>query len=195
MFETFNHIDQQFFLAINNGLQNPFLDWLCPILRNQKVWYPLYAILIFLLYKKHKKETLWIVLGAAVLILISDQVSANLIKNLVQRLRPCSDPGFQNQVHLLVNCGGGFSFISAHATNHFAIAFFMMGFFETQKRWFVPVAFIWASSIAFSQVYVGVHYPFDVICGAILGSILGYIFSRIIISKLKTNNKPQTIKQ
>jgi undecaprenyl-diphosphatase len=152
MFETLNHIDHQFFLAINNGLQNSFFDWLCPILRNQKVWYPLYAVLIYFIYKKYKEQILWIVIGAAILILISDQVSANLIKNLVQRIRPCNDPSFQNQVHLLVICGNGFSFISAHATNHFAIAFYMIGFFETQRKWFAPTAIIWAASIAFSQV-------------------------------------------
>jgi len=180
MFETINHIDQQFFLAINNGLQNSFFDWLCPMLRNPTMWIPLYAIVIFFIYKRYKKETLWILIGAAVLILVSDQVSAHLIKNLVQRLRPCNDPSIQNQVHLLVNCGGGYSFISAHATNHFALAFYMMGFFATSKKWFVPLAIVWASSIAFSQVYVGVHYPFDIICGAILGSILGYIFMRIL---------------
>ena len=195
MLDTINHIDQQFFISINNGLQNPFLDWLCPILRNQKSWYPLYVILIYFIYKKYQKQTLWIVVGAAILILISDQVSANLIKNAVQRLRPCSDPSFQNQVHLLVNCGNGFSFISAHATNHFALAFYMMGFFETQKKWFIPVAVIWASSIAFSQVYVGVHYPFDVICGALLGSFLGYIFMQLykFIFKKTEYNKQQTL--
>lgn len=189
MFETLNHIDQQLFLAVNIGLQNSFMDWLCPILRNQKSWYPLYAVLIFFIYKNYKKQTLYIVIGAAILILISDQLSANLIKNTVQRLRPCSDPAFQSQVHLLINCGGGFSFISAHATNHFAIAFYMIGFFEAQKKWFLPVAIFWAASIAFSQVYVGVHYPFDVICGAILGSVLGYLFMKIL--KQIINNKPQ----
>src|SRR2546430_2692811 len=98
MIETIKHIDQQFFLAINQGLQNPFFDWLCPVLRNQKIWYPLYAILIFFVYRKYQKQTLWILLGATVLILVSDQLSANLIKNLVQRLRPCNDPEFKLQV-------------------------------------------------------------------------------------------------
>ncbi len=195
MLEILNSIDQQLFLAINNGLQNSFLDWLCPILRNQKVWYPLYAVLIFFIYKKYKKETLWIIIGAAILILISDQLSANLIKHLVQRLRPCNDPTFRNQVHLLVNCGNGFSFVSAHATNHFSIAIYMIGFFKAQRKWFLPIALFWAASIAVSQVYVGVHYPLDIICGALLGSFLGYIFSSFILKKMKANNKLQTEKK
>ncbi len=183
MFETLNHIDHQFFILVNSGLQNSFFDLICPLLRNQKIWYPFYAILLFILYKKHKKETLWIALGALVLITISDQLSANLIKNIAQRLRPCNDISLQNQIHLLVNCGSGYSFISSHATNHFAIAVYLIGFFNEQKKWFLPLAIFWASSIAFSQVYVGVHFPLDVICGAILGSLLGY-FAQFIINKI-----------
>jgi membrane-associated phospholipid phosphatase len=182
--EILRHIDQQFFIAINNGLQNPFLNWLCPILRNQKNWYVFYVVLVYFIYRKYNKQTIWIILGAALLILISDQVSANLIKNTVQRLRPCNDPLLQSQVHLLVHCGAGYSFISAHAANHFALAFFVIGHFTEHRKWLFPIAILWASAIAFSQVYVGVHYPFDVICGALLGSALGYGVAKLIQQKI-----------
>ncbi len=185
MFEVLNHIDQQFFIAINSGMQNSFLDMVCPIIRNQKTWYLLYALIIFFLYKKFKINSLWILLSAVVLVLISDQLSANLIKNLVQRIRPCNNPSMQSQIHLLVNCGKGYSFVSAHATNHFAIAVFMMLFFKEYKKWLFPIALLWASAIAFSQVYVGVHYPFDVIAGALLGTTLGYFAQQIIQQKIQ----------
>lgn len=185
MFETLKHIDQQFFLAVNNGLQNSVLDFLCPIIRRPQSWYAVYVIIIYFIYKNYKKQAIWVILTAFVLVLVSDQLSANLIKNVVQRLRPCNDPLLQTQVHLLVNCGSGFSFVSAHACNHFAIALFISGLFKAQGRWILPLALCWASLIAFSQVYVGVHYPFDVICGAILGSGLGFGFSGILIKLLK----------
>lgn len=168
-----NHIDSEFFLAINNGLQNGLLDLLCPFMRKQSNWYLLYAVMGYFLYERYRIKFLWILFGAALLVLISDQLSANLIKNMVQRLRPCNDPVLKNQLRLLVPCGGGYSFISAHATNHFAIAFFISSFYK-EVKWAKPVAMIWAFAIAFSQVYVGVHYPLDVICGAALGMALGY---------------------
>lgn len=182
MIETLKHIDQQFFIAVNHGMQNAFLDWLCPLLRKQSNWYMFYALLIYVLFRQHKRNTVWILLGAAVLILLTDQLSANLIKNTVQRLRPCNDP--EMQVRLLVHCGSGFSFISAHATNHFALAAFFPVFFPHQRKWLLPLALLWAFAIAFSQVYVGVHYPFDVICGALLGATMGYLAGHFIHRKI-----------
>lgn len=183
MLETLKNIDKELFFAVNNGMQNFFLDFICPIFRNQQTWYLLYAVIIYFIYKKFEKQTFIILAGAVILILISDQLSANLIKHLVQRLRPCSDPEISNNVHLLVNCGGGFSFVSAHASNHFAIAIYISFFFRSQK-WVLPVAVLWASFISFSQVYVGVHYPFDVICGGMLGIILGYLMYKITAVKI-----------
>jgi len=183
MLETLKHIDQEIFFAVNNGMQNSFFDTICPIIRDQRTWYLLYVVIIFFFYRAFGKKTIAILIGAIVLILISDQLSANLIKNLVERFRPCSDPEIRNKVHLLVNCGNGFSFVSAHATNHFAIALYVSGFFRSHK-WVLPTAIIWASLISFSQVYVGVHYPFDVICGALLGILLGYGIQRLVYTKI-----------
>jgi undecaprenyl-diphosphatase len=128
----------------------------------------------YFLYERYRMKFFWILLGALLLVLTSDQLSANLIKNIVQRLRPCNNPELKNQLRLLVPCGGGFSFISAHATNHFAIAFFISSFYN-EIKWAKLLALLWAFAIAFSQVYVGVHYPFDVICGAALGLLLGNV--------------------
>jgi membrane-associated phospholipid phosphatase len=184
MIETLKHIDTTWFLAINNGMQNAFLDIVCPFMRNQKTWYLLYALLFVISYKKWKKKSLWILGGAVLLILLADQISANLIKNTVQRLRPCNEPSLAGMVNNIVGCGKGYSFISAHATNHFAIAVFFSMIFYREYKWVFYVAIFWAALIAFSQVYVGVHYPFDVICGAILGSTLGYFGGKFIYTKL-----------
>jgi hypothetical protein len=183
MLEIIQQIDKQLFFAINNGMQNGLLDLLCPFMRKQSNWYLLYAVMGYLLYERYRIKFIWILFGTALLVLISDQLSANLIKNIVQRLRPCNNPELKNQLRLLVPCGGGFSFISAHATNHFALAFFISSFFN-EIKWAKPLALLWAFAIAFSQVYVGVHYPLDVICGAAIGLVLGYAGFVILNKKI-----------
>ncbi len=184
MIETLKHIDTTWFLAINNGMQNAFLDAVCPFMRNQKNWYLLYVLVLWICYKKWKQKSIWVLGAAILLILAADQVSANLIKNTVQRIRPCNEPSLAGMVNNIVGCGKGFSFISAHATNHFAIAVFLSMLFFREYKWVPYAAIFWAACIAFSQVYVGVHYPFDVICGALLGSTLGYFAGKFIYTKL-----------
>jgi membrane-associated phospholipid phosphatase len=184
MIEFLNHIDRQLFLFVNGTMANAVFDVLCPMFRQQENWYALYAIILIVIYRRHRLNTLWIVLGATILIAATDQLSAGLIKNLAERPRPCNDPLFKDQVRLLVACGHGYSFISTHATNHFAIAFFLIRFFETERKWVLPLAVGWAAFIAFSQVYVGVHYPFDVICGALVGSVFGYYAGKVVHKKI-----------
>jgi membrane-associated phospholipid phosphatase len=188
LIEFFKHIDQQVFVAINTAMQTEWLDALCPFMRMQSNWYILYVIIVVLIIKQYKMQGVWIILGAALLILLSDQISANLIKNTVKRLRPCNQPDFKDQVRLLVACGNGFSYLSAHATNHFAIAVYLYQMWGKQFVWFLPLALFWASLIAFSQVYVGVHYPLDVLSGAILGSLLAWVISKLMV-KFITSRK------
>jgi membrane-associated phospholipid phosphatase len=183
MIETLKQLDTQWLLAINVGLKSTFLDMLCPFMRTQSYWYPLYALMLVLSYRKWGHKVWWILLSATLLIVISDQLSANLIKNTVQRLRPCNEPLLKGTIYNIVGCGKGYSFISAHATNHFAIGIFFSFIFRTHYTWMLYVALLWAGLISFSQVYVGVHYPIDVICGALLGSMLGYFAARIVSTK------------
>src|SRR6478735_1964369 len=102
MIETLKQIDTAWFLAINNGMQNSFLDVFCSFMRNQKNWYVLYVCLLWVCYRKWKNKSIWVLGGAVLLILIADQVSANLIKNTVQRLRPCNEPSLAGMVHNIV---------------------------------------------------------------------------------------------
>ncbi|MFY8021005.1 MAG: phosphatase PAP2 family protein [Bacteroidia bacterium] len=189
MLEQLLAFDKSFFLAINNGMSNPFLDWLCPILRKQEVWYPFYAIFIFFLIKQYKTDSWKILLGIGLMVLASDQFSANLVKNTFQRIRPCNEPSLSGMVHHLINSCNGYSFISAHATNHFALAMFISLCFRT-KKWLWVTTIIWAASIAFSQVYVGVHYPLDVITGSLVGILFGLSFAKYTL-KFVGQNKQQ----
>jgi membrane-associated phospholipid phosphatase len=175
MLDWFNQIDTELFLRVNNGMQNALLDAVCPWLREPKFWIPLYVLLLYLCVKQFGVKTIWVLLSVALLVLISDQFSANLVKNIFQRLRPCNQPALKAQVHLLVHCGSGYSFMSAHASNHFAIAVFLGLLLKQNYKYLIFALVVWAFSIAFSQVYVGVHYPFDVTCGAIAGSLWGYL--------------------
>ena len=107
----------------------------------------------------------------------ADFTSSKIVKPLVERVRPCNDTNLPFGVRELVKCGGGYSFTSSHATNHFAIATFLsliLGFLR--KKWITWTLLAWAASIAYGQVYVGVHYPLDVIAGAALGSLIGLSF-------------------
>jgi len=172
--------DHLLFRSVNTGLANPFFDVLMPFLRYGPIWIPLYVFFgVFLIYNFRWKG-LYIILFGALALIASDQLCAGIIKPLVHRLRPCYDPDMTGQVRLLLSsCGGQFSFPSNHASNHFAIALFLISIFPKKIKWLKPALLVWASLIAFSQVYVGVHFPIDVICGAIIGSFLGVLFATI----------------
>ena len=122
-----------------------------------------------------KKQAFFWIIAAIVTLILTDQISSGLIKPLFARLRPCSDPSLVNQVRLLLpNCSGGYSFTSSHATNHFGFAAFVFLTLKPIIKKWGYLFFLWAATISFSQVYVGVHYPFDILSGAILGMLIGY---------------------
>ena len=162
-------LDHTFFHFINAVCSNSVLDEICPIVRNKNTWIPLYIMGGALIAYKYRWLGIWMLLCAVLAILVGDQ-SANLIKHIVHRLRPCA----VEQVHLLVKCSDTFSFPSNHATNHFALAVFL-SFVLRRFRWLPVVLIFWAGSIALSQVYVGLHYPADITAGALLGTIVGYL--------------------
>ena len=111
---------------------------------------------------------------------ISDQISSNLVKSFVFRLRPCHNPELMDNIRVLVNyCPVSSSFTSSHACNHFAMASFIFITLRHTSRWWALV-FLWAFLVAYAQVYVGVHFPVDVTAGALLGCLIGFLTSRIL---------------
>lgn len=187
MIQELIEIDIQWFKAVHNGLANDLFDHLMPILRNKFTWIPLYAVFIFYSIKKFEKRSWIVILGAILTIIIADQVSAGIIKESVQRLRPCNDPLLRSYIRRLVDCGSGYSFISAHATNHFAISVLFTWFFAQINNWngFKILFYVWAALIAFAQVYVGVHFPFDVLVGMLCGLLIGNLMLFVIKVFLK----------
>jgi len=174
MLEMLQNWDAALFQCINGSLSNPVFDALLPWFREKWFWMPVYLfVAVFALLNFRGRG--WIVLLGLVLAAgLADFTSSTLVKKSVQRLRPCNNVEMFDQLQLRVPCGGGYSFTSSHAANHFAAAVFLIGVFGGLARWLRPVALTWAGLIAFSQVYVGVHYPGDVLFGAALGSAIGW---------------------
>ena len=175
MIDQLMSLDQDWFLAINQGLSNAFFDWLMPILRNRYTWAPLYLFVIIFCIRNYKKNGLFIIIFLLITFGISNFASSTVIKNSVERVRPCRDIAFMDQVNSRVNCSDGYSFTSSHATNHFAIALALIMVFHRRWKHILWLGLCWATAISFAQVYVGVHYPLDIIGGALLGSTIGIL--------------------
>ena len=173
MIETLNNLDANLFLFLNEK-HNAFWDFVMFWTSNKLIWIPLYIFFIFLIYKYYKKNTLWVLLAAVLLIALSDLISVHLFKNVFLRLRPCYEPALEGLVHLVNDkCGGQYGFISSHATNHFAIATFLSILLGNKINYFIFSILLWATVISYSRIYLGVHYPGDVLGGIVIGSVIG----------------------
>lgn len=173
-------LDFKLFELFNQELTNPVFDAIMPYWRNKYFWAPMYLfVIVFLITNKYRKW--WLILLILLLTMaFSDLISSHLIKPYVRRMRPCNNPFWDGTIHSLVPCGSGYSFTSSHAVNHFTLATLFSFLFANRVRWIVPVLFMWAGSIAYGQVYVGVHYPMDILFGTMVGLAIGCAGGTII---------------
>lgn len=180
LWQKLEHWDQWLFIQINSAGSNPVFDSIMPFLRNSQHWMPLYLFVFVFAIVNFRGKGLWWCLFFIVTAALTDMTGTYIFKHNIQRLRPCSDPDFYFRVRLVVKyCSGGFSFISNHAANHFGLAaFFFLTMRPVLKTWAIA-GFIWAFLIIYAQVYVGVHYPLDVLAGALIGLIFGTITGRL----------------
>ena len=190
MFESVTSLDQSLFFSINHGLSNNFFDWIMPMVRNRYFWIPLYVFLAVFFISNYRKTGFIILAFLGLTFAFADYSASSMVKPAVKRLRPCNDTAINSEVINRISCGPGYSMPSAHASNHFAIAFFLIFVFYRKWKWIFPLAFFWAFIIGFAQIYVGVHYPLDILMGAILGIIVAYITAalfKITLSKKEWN--------
>jgi membrane-associated phospholipid phosphatase len=174
IWQTLNGWDQSFFQMINSGCANPFFDTIMPYLRNGILWAPLYLFVLVLVIQNFGLKGIWWCVFFLSTVALTDMTGTYAFKHVFMRLRPCSDPLFMDHVRLVIKqCAGGYSFISNHAANHFGMAvFFLVTLRRHLEKW-AWLSLAWASIIIFAQVYVGVHYPLDVLGGALVGTAFG----------------------
>lgn len=174
MLQFLKDLDARLFLFLN-GKHDAFFDPIMYWASNKFFWFPFYALLIFLLIRWYRKRSVLILVSVAVLITLSDQLASHLIKNLVRRPRPSHAPALAGLVHLSpAGAGGMFGFVSSHAANCVALTVFLGVMLAGRHRWLRYVLWAWALLVCYSRIYVGVHYPGDVVAGALLGAALGY---------------------
>ena len=172
------HFDEHLFHLVNQGMHNPFFDFMMPWLRNKLFWIPLYLFLASFLIVNFRKTGIIIVLLAGLTVGLSDFTNSQFLKKGFKRVRPCHVYQAPEEINVLVPCGGGHSFPSSHAANHFALATVLTLLLGPVFRWIGWPLFLWAFVVTFAQVYVGVHYPLDVFAGALYGVLLGVFIGK-----------------
>ncbi len=166
MLEFIAEIDQAIFIFINSQLANPVIDFLMPFITSNTLLRLLYGLALLIMLVVGNNRMRWLCLFSAIVLLLSDQTSASVLKPLIGRMRPCHT---LQDVHLLVNCGAGKAMPSAHAANAFGQALLFSLAYHRSRIYLLAFATI----VALSRVSVGVHYPGDVLVGAAVGSLFG----------------------
>ncbi len=172
--------DRELFNKVNGQWTNSFFDTLLPYTRNANIWVPVYLFFIVFALINFRRNGMYWVLGAVLTVATSDLISSWGIKELIFRIRPCRDEALAGHVRFLVQyCPKSSSFVSSHAANHFAMSLFIFLTLKDFMGKWLALVFLWAFIVSYAQVYVGVHYPIDVICGSLVGMFIGYSWSKI----------------
>jgi len=175
-------VDQAVFFFINGTLANPITDFAMPLITTDLHLKVFYGVILIVILWKGDRRLRWSVLFSLIVVALSDQLSSAVLKPMIARPRPCWDL----EVHLLVGCGSGFSLPSSHAANLFAQAWLYKTAWPQSAKYLVPLAIV----VALSRVFVGVHYPFDILVGAALGTLIGFVMG-IVFLRIFPRQKPR----
>ena len=179
-------LDQKLFLFLN-GLHSEGMDPLMWWISGKTTWWPFYLLLLGFLTWTRKWQMIPLLIFIALSVTLTDQTSVHLFKEVFERLRPCHEPELQGLVHIVNNkCGGQFGFVSSHAANTFGIA--MLLSLIVRKKWFWALMFTWATLVSYSRIYLGVHYSADIIGGAMLGALCGWLL--FVLFRWSVNKLP-----
>lgn len=173
MIETLENIDIELFKVLN-GLHTQFLDYLMWLISGKVTWLLLYLAVAVVAFRRGWRRGVTVVLLLAVTVTLCDQISSTFIKHAVERLRPTHTPGLAETVHTVNGyLSGQFGFVSSHAANTLGCAALLS--LLTRRKAFTVTVFVWALLVSYSRVYLGVHFPGDVICGGLLGILIGCV--------------------
>ncbi len=173
-------------LLLLNGFHSGWLDPVMFVMSNTLFWLPLYLWLIYVTQKKYQKATWIILIGGVITLVLADQVTATLMKPYFARLRPSHDPSLKDQLHLVhdfngnVYYGGLYGFASSHAANTFGTALFFFMFLKPFYRW-TGLLFGWAALMTYTRIYLGVHFPGDILVGAFVGFLAALAAKKIVL--------------
>ena len=174
--------DIKIFLFIN-GKHSPFADAVMVLMSDITSWVPLFLCCLYIIFKKYNlKIAATSILFIALVIFLCDRLSVVAFKEVFRRYRPCHNLAISHLVHTLDGyCGGLYGFVSSHAANSFGLALFLGNVLKRKYRWLFILLLCWASAVAYSRVYLGVHYPGDVIGGAVFGGLCGWFVFRLFL--------------
>ena len=165
--DTLIQADQELFLWLN-GYHTPFWDTVMAAVTYKFTWIPLYVLMVYSLYTRFGRKAIGYFLCMVVVIILADKISSGVFKPYFMRLRPCYDPVIGSLVHNLVGCGGKYGFVSSHAATSFGIAVSYNLLADSRIK-LAPLFYVWAFVYSYSRIYVGVHYPLDILVGALVG--------------------------
>lgn len=183
---TIKSLDTELFLFVN-GLHNSFFDELMYAFSQILVWIPFYVSALYLIIISHKKkDAVWVILSLVLCIVIADQVSSGIIKEAVQRLRPSRNPALEGMIHIVNGyTGGKYGFVSSHAANSFGFA--LLSSLVFKQKTYTTFVFIWAVIVSYSRIYLGVHYPFDIFGGMVVG-VMAALIAYFTLKKLQPSS-------
>lgn len=192
--EYLKSLDTELFLLLN-GWHNSFFDPVMYWLSNKLIWIPMYLLIVFFIIKRYKMRGVLMLFFVGLVIALCDQTASGLLKNTVQRLRPSHEPALAGLIHLSkAGPGGLYGFASSHAANVFGLATYLYFVLGTKFRYLKYWLFLWAFAVAYSRIYNGVHYPGDILVGAFIGIIFGFLMAMAYFKtdKFLLNREHQT---
>lgn len=179
MLDTIIEWDKALLLAIN-GCHNAFFDNLMFLISDKWIWVPFYAAMLYLLLRSKRLDALYAIVAVALTVLLADQFASGFCKPFFERLRPTHDPSMVPYVHVVHgHLSSMYGFCSSHASNTCGIAVLTALFFR--NKWYTGMVVSWAALNCYSRMYMGVHYPGDILCGALAGMLFGYLCYRLFL--------------